>query len=98
KGIVAGVNEQKKTLILDSFVFHGNSGGLVLAVEQSAAQTKQVRVIGVISQIIPVVASSLNPRSPHAAAERYNSGYSVAEPMDTVLELIEALQANCPRP
>ena len=98
KGIVAGINEQKKTLILDSFVFHGNSGGLVLAVEQSAAQTKQVRVIGVISQIIPVVASSLNPRSPHAAAEKYNSGYSVAEPMDTVLELIEALQANCPRP
>jgi hypothetical protein len=97
KGIVAGVNEQKRTVILDSFVFHGNSGGLVLEVEQSEAQAKRVRIIGVISQIIPVVASGLNPRSPHAATEKYNSGYSVAEPMDTVLELVEAIQANCPR-
>jgi trypsin-like peptidase len=95
KGIVAGINERRKTLILDGFVFHGNSGGLVLEVEQPEAQAKKARVIGVISQIIPVVASSLNPNSSHAATEKYNSGYSVAEPMDMVLELVEALEANC---
>lgn len=88
KGIVAGINEQRKTLILDSSVFHGNSGGPVLEVEQQDAQVKKVRLIGLISQIIPVVASGLNPNSSHAATEKYNSGYTVAEPMDVILELI----------
>lgn len=97
RGIVAGLNGQKKTIILDGFVYHGNSGGLVLEVEQQEARTKTVRVIGVVSQIIPVVASGLNPNSSHATTEKYNSGYSVAEPMDTVLELVEELQASYPR-
>ena len=98
KGIVAAINEQRKTLILDSSVFHGNSGGPVLEVEQQDAQTKKLHIIGIISQIIPVVASGLNPNSSHAATEKYNSGYSVAEPMDAVLELINCSYVEGKRP
>ena len=48
KGIVAGKNPRLHTLILDSPIYFGNSGGPALEVEQDGLQ-RRFRVIGVVS-------------------------------------------------
>lgn len=78
-GIVAGKNKALKNIILDSPVYYGNSGGLVLEVEQTALGVTNYRGIGLISQLVP-----FQPNGP----KFQNSGYSVAVPMDFVFQLI----------
>src|SRR5436190_14803311 len=80
KGIVAGKNPRLHTLILDSPIYFGNSGGPALEVEQDGLQ-RRFRVIGVVSEFIPLEEAG---RTIHTLA---NSGYSVAVGMDAVLEL-----------
>ena len=77
KGIVAGKNYILKTIILDCPVFFGNSGGLVLEAEQIAVTRRQYRVIGIITKFVPFL-----------GVWKENSGYSVAEPMDGLIDLL----------
>jgi hypothetical protein len=87
KGIIAGVNDAKRTIILDCLTFHGNSGGPVLEATRQAFNSK-FNIIGVISQYVPVTETWVNATQNYANLQVYNSGYSIAEPMDVVLELI----------
>jgi hypothetical protein len=87
KGIIAGVNDANKTIVLDCLTFHGNSGGPVLEVTRNGLVT-EFRVIGVISQYVPVTETWINTTLNYYNLQIHNSGYSIAEPMDMVLELI----------
>ena len=88
KGIVAGINDARKTIILDCLTFHGNSGGPVLQVSRTGLVT-HFDVIGVISQYIPTTEKWVNATLNYGYLQLHNSGYTIAEPMDAVLELVD---------
>ncbi|MGB2660862.1 MAG: trypsin-like peptidase domain-containing protein [Candidatus Omnitrophota bacterium] len=88
KGIVAGKNDKQKTIILDCPVYQGNSGGPCVEVEQEGLQSKYL-IIGVVLQFIPFEEKWLNLNYNRVNTDWENSGYSVVEPIDTVLDLIE---------
>ncbi len=82
RGMVAGLNRQNKSIILDCPVYPGNSGGPAIELEPDGFNIK-FRVIGVVSQFVPWVNSAGGNTTVS------NSGYSVVTPMDFVLELIK---------
>lgn len=85
KGIVAGKDVVTKTLMIDLPAYHGNSGGPVLEVESDGFQ-KRFKIIGVLTQFVPAFQKvEMNGATMTLLS---NSGYSVAEPIDVVLELI----------
>jgi S1-C subfamily serine protease len=86
KGIVAGTNPEKRSIILDCPSYFGNSGGPVLELDREAFRTR-LRIIGVISQYIPFVDTGGSKTFVMQMAT--NSGYSIATPMDFVLDLIK---------
>jgi hypothetical protein len=77
KGIVAGINNDLKAVILDCPVFHGNSGGLVIEVEKKSFTEIKYRAIGLVTNLVPYQRNWIQ-----------NSGYSVVVPMDFVDDLI----------
>lgn len=87
-GIVAGTNDQAKTIILDCPVYGGNSGGPVLEVEEDEF-VKHFRIIGVVSQFVPVAETWRNMTHGYNNTNISNSGYAIAIPMDFVLALTE---------
>jgi S1-C subfamily serine protease len=91
KGIVAGINESLQTIILDCPIFPGNSGGPVLEVEEEGFELI-FRVIGVVSQFVPIAETWLNTLFGYSNLSIGNSGYSVATPMDFVLEMIKDME------
>lgn len=87
KGIVAGINELNKTFVIDCLTFQGNSGGPVLEIVHEALGY-HIFIIGVVSQYVPVTETWVNTTLSYSNLQIHNSGYSIAEPMDSVLELI----------
>lgn len=87
KGTIAGKNTQLKTLILDCPTYPGNSGGPVAEVEEEG-RSRQFRVVGVVSQFVPVVEKWTGSLYGVPGIEFTNSGYSIAIPMDPVLDLL----------
>lgn len=85
-GVIAGINEQARTIILDCPAYGGNSGGPVLEVEEEGLG-KKYRIIGVVSQFVPVAEIWLNITHRYTNTNISNSGYTIATPMDFVLEL-----------
>jgi hypothetical protein len=88
KGIVAGTNESNKTIVLDCLTFFGNSGGPVLQVVPVGLATR-FDVIGVVSQYVPFAETLVNTTFSYSNTQYHNSGYSIVEPMDSVLELLD---------
>jgi len=87
KGIVAGKNLKEQTIIIDCPGYPGNSGGLVIEIEEFGyANTYQP--IGVLTQYIPYMLTFIDPRTGKLRQIPTNSGYSVVEPMDKILELL----------
>ena len=87
KGIVAGLNPVLKSIVLDCPAYPGNSGGPVLETESEGLGHK-FRVVGVISQFVPNAEVWVNTTHGYSNTNISNSGYSIATPMDFVLELI----------
>jgi hypothetical protein len=85
KGIVAGSDPVKKSIVLDCPIYFGNSGGPVLELDREAFVT-HLLIIGVVSQYVPFVETAGSRTA--ALSVLTNSGYSIATPMDFVLELI----------
>jgi hypothetical protein len=79
RGLIAGINDQRKTIILDSPAYRGNSGGPVVELEQDNFMTK-LRIIGVVSELVPLREGSED------FFLQFNSGYSIVEPMDAILD------------
>jgi len=86
KGIVAGTNREKRSIILDCPSYFGNSGGPVLEVDREVFKAS-FKIIGVISQYVPFVDTGGSKTFVMQMAS--NSGYSIATPMDFVLELVK---------
>ena len=78
KGLVAGKNDDLKLIILDCSVHRGDSGGLVMEVED-VFPAITLQAIGVMTDII--LTDDLTKSE--------NSGLSVAVPMDDVLEIVK---------
>ncbi len=85
-GVVAGTNDQAQTIILDCPAYGGNSGGPVLEVEEDGF-VKNFRIIGVVSQFVPVAETWRNMTHSYSNTNISNSGYAIAIPMDFVLDL-----------
>lgn len=77
RGAVAGKNTFLKVIILDCPAFAGNSGGLVIEARQVDIGNRKFEAIGLITNFVPYL------------PKLQNSGYSIAVPMDFVLELIK---------
>jgi S1-C subfamily serine protease len=90
-GVVAGRNGTERTIILDSPVYPGNSGGPVFEVDNWGLGGR-VRLIGIVLSFVPVDDTWLNRGVPNFSGRAENSGYPIAEPMDSALELIDALE------
>jgi len=82
RGLIAGFNESTRRIILDCPVYRGNSGGPAVEVEPEGFGLK-LAIIGVVVEFIPLKEGSED------FFLQFNSGYSVVEPMDFVLELIQ---------
>ena len=91
-GIVAGKNASLGSIILDCPVYPGNSGGPVVEVEQDGS-VNRFRIIGLITQFVPAVASMTGPLSGNVAV---NSGYSIAASMDGIVDLIDGIEQAPP--
>jgi Trypsin-like peptidase domain len=88
KGIIAGKNYQKRSLILDCPSYQGNSGGPVLQYIPRGLGNFEIEVSGVVVELVPFADIELHPQMNYQKATLLNSGYSIAVPMDYVLELI----------
>ena len=91
KGIVAGTNPEKRSIILDCPSYFGNSGGPVVGLDKDVFKT-DFKIIGVISQYVPFVDTGVSKTFLMQMAS--NSGYSIATPMDFVLELVKVSTAR----
>jgi hypothetical protein len=82
RGLIAGVNDQRKTIILDSPAYRGNSGGPVVELEQVNFMI-QLKIIELVSEFVPLREGSED------FFLQFNSGYSIIEPMDAILDLAQ---------
>jgi len=89
KGIIAGKNDAKSTIILDCPMYQGNSGGLVVEIDSGNLFNRQIYGLGVVSQFVPFVEKFQSLSFPDLINTTLeNSGYSIVTPMDRVLELL----------
>jgi hypothetical protein len=89
KGIVAGLNFSQRSIVLDCPSFPGNSGSPVLEAKEEGIGSRKFRIIGVISEFVPSEEIGTNTRYNYSNSTILNSGYSVATPIDSVLELLD---------
>ncbi len=87
KGSIAGKHNKAKTVILDCPVYYGNSGSPVLQV-RDVGRERNFEVIGIITQFIPFDEALANRKTLVPRTFSSNSGYSVVEPIDSILEII----------
>jgi hypothetical protein len=83
KGIVAQKDNSPRNIVLDCLVFPGNSGGPVIKIDHGRPS-----VVGVITQYVPIQELWANTLLKYTYYQVQNSGYSIAEPMDDVLDLL----------
>lgn len=87
KGIVAQEDNSPRNVVLDCLVFPGNSGGPVIKITHSQSKSA-VLVIGIVTQYVPIQELWANALLKYTHYQVHNSGYSIAEPIDNVLELV----------
>ncbi len=87
KGIVAGKYDSLKTIILDCPVYYGNSGSPVIQVDRSILETKYA-LVGIVIEFVPFDERFANEKFGLGLPFWSNSGYSVAVPIESALELI----------
>jgi len=83
KGLIAGADLKRHSLVIDGPVYRGNSGGPVFEIDQDFPQTHYY-LVGISTEFVPLIEATTD------FSVTFNSGYSVAEPMDFVLELIRS--------
>lgn len=88
KGIVAGINLEKRTIIIDCPAYFGNSGGPVVQLEGLPTGLRRFRIIGLVVRFVPFVEEWENKTMGYSHVIASNSGYTVVEPIETVLEMV----------
>ncbi|MGO8910847.1 MAG: hypothetical protein ACLQDM_16230 [Bradyrhizobium sp.] len=81
KALIAGQDIEQRTLIIDGPVYRGNSGGPVFEMDFDFPIV-HYWLVGILTQYVPLTESAPD------FTMLLNSGYSIAEPMDFVLELV----------
>lgn len=89
KGIIAGKNKKTRTIVLDCPVYYGNSGGLVIQVDEIEVGHRKFLPIGIVSQFVPFIETWQNMQHNYVNSNIENSGYSIVTPIDTILDLIK---------
>lgn len=92
KGIVAGKNDNNKTIILDCPAYFGNSGGMVLEIEKGDQEKNTFSVIGIVLSMVPFIEDLVSKQYRTVNLNIENSGYSIAAPMDPVYELVKDIK------
>ncbi len=94
KGTVAGKDSSSKKIILNASIYFGDSGGLVIETGQDKSDPFQRRYkgIGIVQGMVPFVNEFRNQQYGYSNYEVENSGYSLAIPMDSLLQLIGKLE------
>lgn len=88
RGIVAGKTEDRR-LVIDCPTYFGNSGALVIEIEERAVGDFHFHAMGVATEMVPFVEELWSKQFKVQTGVRYeNSGYSLVEPMDRVEELL----------
>jgi len=87
RGIVAGKNDSIKKLVLDCFAFHGNSGGPVIEMKEKPGLI-EFKIIGILTEFVPYHDVLTNRMGEAVSIQDSNSGYSIAEPINVLLDLI----------
>jgi hypothetical protein len=91
KGIVAGKNPAKRTLVIDAAVYGGNSGGPVLEVEEPGATGgPKFLPIGVAIEYVPFLDEWRNNTRRYSYSTITTSDYSIVEPLDPVIDMIRS--------
>ena len=88
KGIVAGLNQSRRTIILDCPVYQGNSGGPVVTKEQVNANTWYFPILGIAVEWVPFRDVWESKRFKYTNQTLSNSGYAVVEPAEAILEMV----------
>jgi hypothetical protein len=88
RGIVAGVNVGKRSIIIDCPAYLGNSGGPVIQVLHPALDVTSYQVIGLVSGFVPFQEEWENKTLRYSHVLKSNSGYTVVEPIDIAIELV----------
>jgi hypothetical protein len=92
KGIIAGINGGRRTIILDCPSYPGNSGGPVVIREgpqpHGSSLVFNFYLIGVVAEFVPFEETWQNRPFGYENHTISNSGYSVVEPIDFVIELV----------
>jgi hypothetical protein len=92
KGVVAGKNPTSRTIVIDVSVYGGNSGGPVIVVEAEGLGGQKFAPIGVVSQYVPFEDSWWNTTRNYKYSTITTSDYSIVEPLDPVLDIIQRWQ------
>lgn len=89
KGIVAGIDENRSTFVIDCPAYPGNSGGPVV----EHCSDSLYRVTGMVSKYIPYETQWHSNRGDVINTDISNSGYTVCISMDRILGLLEEQQS-----
>lgn len=100
QGLIAGFTDDGK-IVADMTVYGGNSGGPVYTmkngfrrVENNSYVTGYVmKLIGIVIEYVPAKEGAFSGRGTGIVVSN-NSGYSIVEPVDSILELIQKHQVN----
>ncbi|MBK8516671.1 MAG: trypsin-like peptidase domain-containing protein [Saprospiraceae bacterium] len=90
KGIISGIYKSKETLIIDSAVYYGNSGGPVIMADPVEGGDIHYKIIGIVTEFIPYEEKWINPVNNLTNLYHYNSGYAVVIPVDSILSLLSS--------
>ena len=96
KGIVSHVNYERQHIIIDCFVFPGNSGGPVI--QASSTGDAKNTLIGLVSRYIPYRQLQIIPVENITNINYINSGYALIVSMDHVIDSIVKFSERLPDP
>ncbi len=88
RGIIAGKNPKNPDLIVDAAAYQGNSGGPLILKLRPDPLTEILRIAGVVSKFVGFERVLTDNRDQGLVVEIVNSGYTIAVPMDPVLDLL----------
>ena len=95
RGIIANKNIGTGKLIVDGMVFPGNSGGPVFVNRlEGEGRDKRFYLVGLLIENVPYNTISKDEHGVPTSVNIQNSGYSIAEPVDGVLSLIDVAEKS----
>ncbi len=94
KGLIAGKDLKSKKIILDASLYFGTSGGLVLQFGYNTEHplAREYRAVGIVLMTVPFINEFKSKQYGYSNLEFENSGYSLALPMDFLLDLIKDVE------